>query len=126
MKYQCAKCETIFEHEKYLTECDGEKTCPICDTMEVVYRLSNPLDLQVDLLVMPKIAEVYIMKIDEYYHLTEDISLPCEITFGGSLKIYVEENGKISQAVNGWGNKADEFIGREIEIFQKIKSNFSE
>ena len=44
MKYQCAKCETIFEHEKYLTECDGEKTCPICDTMEVVYKLSNPLE----------------------------------------------------------------------------------
>ena len=42
MKYQCAKCETIFEHEKYLTECEGEKVCPICETVEPVYKLRNP------------------------------------------------------------------------------------
>ena len=44
MKYQCAKCETIFEHEKYLTECEGEKVCPICETVEPVYKLRNPLE----------------------------------------------------------------------------------
>ena len=61
MKYQCAKCETIFEHEKYLTECDGEKTCPICDTMDVVYKLSNRFEQQ----VIPKIAENWTHKLGD-------------------------------------------------------------
>ena len=54
MKYQCAECGTIFEHEKYLTECEGEKVCPICETVEPVYKLRNPHER----VVKPTLAEM--------------------------------------------------------------------
>ena len=54
MKYQCPKCETIFENKKYLTEYEGMNTCPICETIEEVYEISN----QVVRLVMPTEAEL--------------------------------------------------------------------
>ena len=66
------------------------------------------------------LAESYIVKYDEYISIENNIELPMEIDFGGNLKIYVDDGYIITKAVDGWGKRAADVIGKKVEVYKKI------
>lgn len=69
----------------------------------------------------------YLIKVKEYttevdiFALAKDSIYPLDIDFGGSLKIRVDKEFHIINAMDGWGNNlAEEYKDVELEVFLKL------
>jgi len=75
----------------------------------------------------------YLIKVKEYTTeidittVTDNSIYPMDIDFGGSLKIRVDEELRIINAMDGWGNNvAEEYKDEAVKVYFKLDENEKE